>query len=101
MTQPLKRAELAAVWPPTADIAKAAGHKPMSAARAIRAKCLDCSVGQKNEIRLCEAIKCPLWPFRYGKNVWDARRATSSENPRTSQDFSEGEPIPDQGEDSE
>lgn len=80
------RADLAAVWPPTAAVAKQAGHRPMSAVRAIREKCLDCCAGQIAEVRACEAVKCPLWPFRIGKNVWDARR---SKNPRTSQGFAE------------
>ena len=35
--------------------------------KAIRAKCLDCCCGQKNEVRLCPACNCPLWPYRMGK----------------------------------
>jgi hypothetical protein len=35
--------ELAATWPPTADVAREAGHRPQSL-RAIHTKCLDCSV---------------------------------------------------------
>jgi hypothetical protein len=62
--------ELAAIWPPTADVSREAGHKPMSPLKAIRAKCLDCSCYQASEVRLCEAVKCPLWPFRAGKHPW-------------------------------
>ncbi len=98
MTKPLKRTELAAVWPPTADVAKAAGHKPMSPLQAIRRKCADCCVGQKNEIRLCEAIKCPLWPFRAGRHPYHALAQKQAGNPRS---FSESDPIAGQGEDSE
>ncbi len=36
--------------------------------RAIRAKCLDCCCGFANEVKLCTAEKCPLHPFRFGKN---------------------------------
>ena len=52
------------------DVAREAGHKPQSPLRAIRAKCLDCSCYQVSEVRLCEAVKCPLWPFRAGKHPW-------------------------------
>ena len=68
------RTQLAAVWPPTAEVARAAGHKPMSPLRAIRAKCLDCSCYQLAEVRLCEAINCPLWPFRAGRHPWIGSR---------------------------
>jgi hypothetical protein len=67
---PKSRTELAAIWPPTSDVAREAGHKPMSPLKAIRAKCLDCSCYQISEVRLCEAVKCPLWPFRAGKHPW-------------------------------
>ena len=40
---PKNRTELAATWPPTADVARAAGHRPQSL-RAIHTKCLHCSV---------------------------------------------------------
>ena len=30
----------------------------------------DCSCYQVSEVRLCEAVKCPLWPFRAGKHPW-------------------------------
>ena len=36
--------------------------------KAIRAKCLDCSCGNPNEVKLCPVEKCPLYPFRLGKN---------------------------------
>jgi hypothetical protein len=64
------RTELAAVWPPTSDVAREAGHKPQSPLRAIRAKCLDCSCYQASEVRLCEAVNCPLWPFPAGRHPW-------------------------------
>ena len=62
--------QLAAVWPPTAAVSREAGHKPQSPLQAIREKCRDCSCYQLNEIRACEAVKCPLWPFRAGKHPW-------------------------------
>lgn len=35
--------------------------------KAIRAKCLDC-VYNSQEVLKCTSYKCPLWPFRLGKN---------------------------------
>lgn len=33
----------------------------------IRAYCLWCCNNQKNEVKLCPAVKCPLWVYRFGK----------------------------------
>jgi hypothetical protein len=81
MTRPLSaapvlqgRSVLASVWPPTAKAAAAAGHRPMSPMEAIRRKCLDCCVGQIVEVRLCEAVSCPLWPFRAGRHPYTRTR---------------------------
>jgi hypothetical protein len=73
--------ELAAFWPPTASAAREAGHKPQSPLRAIRDKCLDWSCYQPSEIRLCEAIGCPLWPFRAGRHPWHAASVKREETP--------------------
>ena len=35
--------------------------------KAIRAKCLDCCCGHPSEVRICTAVKCPLYPYRMGK----------------------------------
>lgn len=32
--------------------------------KAIRAKCIDCSGDSKAEVKLCENVDCPLFPFR-------------------------------------
>lgn len=42
---------------------------------AIRAKCLDCSCGQVNEVALCVCKDCALYPFRFGKNPYRAQRS--------------------------
>lgn len=83
----MTRAELAAVWPPTADAAREAGHEQMSPLRAIRAKCLDCSCYQISEVRLCQAINCPLWPFRAGRHPW---HSLSGKTPPDPGGFQEG-----------
>ena len=36
--------------------------------KAIRAKCVDCCCGQIQEVRLCPASSCPLYPYRMGHN---------------------------------
>ena len=40
----------------------------MTPLKAIRAKCLDCCLGQANEVRLCPVSDCSLWPYRLGHN---------------------------------
>lgn len=34
----------------------------------VRAKCLDCCVGQVSEVALCAVVKCALHEFRMGKD---------------------------------
>lgn len=41
----------------------------LTRSQAIRAKCLDCCCGQRNEVKQCPAKNCPLWPYRLGKEV--------------------------------
>lgn len=43
-------------------------HKKMNPMKVIRAKCLDCCVGQPAEVRKCTAVDCALWPYRMGTN---------------------------------
>ena len=42
--------------------------KTQTPLKAIRAKCLDCSVYQLKEVRDCQITDCTLHPFRLGKN---------------------------------
>lgn len=42
--------------------------KKITPIKAIRLKCLDCSNGSSNEVKLCHINRCPLYPFRLGKN---------------------------------
>lgn len=46
------------------------GHGRVSPLRALRLKCLDCCNGSAQQVRLCNAVDCPSWPFRMGKNPW-------------------------------
>lgn len=42
--------------------------------KAIRAKCVECFGGQSNEVKNCTGIKCPLYPYRFGKNPYIQKR---------------------------
>lgn len=42
--------------------------RKMTPCKAIRLKCLDCSTGSSNEVKLCVIPDCPLYPYRFGKN---------------------------------
>ena len=42
--------------------------------QAIRARCVDCCGGDRNEVQLCPSEDCPLHPFRMGKNPFRAKR---------------------------
>jgi hypothetical protein len=56
----------------TGDELAALGHQRMGPLKALRLRCIDCSGGSANEVRLCTAMQCPAWPFRMGKNPWRA-----------------------------
>jgi len=45
-----------------ANYDKAMGGKSMKAA--IKAFCLECVGWEKEEVRLCTGLACPLWPYR-------------------------------------
>ena len=42
--------------------------RSLSAGKAIRFKCLDCSGGSHADVTNCHITLCPLWPFRMGKS---------------------------------
>jgi hypothetical protein len=42
---------------------------------AIRRRCIDCNGGELSEVRFCQAIECPLWPFRMGDDPYRRIRA--------------------------
>ena len=61
------------------------GHAPMSALKALRAKCLDCCCGSAHEVRLCVATDCPSWPFRMGKSPWRPKLSDAERERRAKQ----------------
>lgn len=50
--------------------------------KAIRAKCIDCCCGSTAEVKECPSYKCPLHPFRMGKNPYRQRREMTEEEKR-------------------
>lgn len=47
--------------------------------KAIRKKCLDCCMGQTEEVKQCPIEDCELYPFRFGKNPFRAKREFTEE----------------------
>lgn len=47
--------------------------------KAIRKKCLDCCMGQQEEVKQCPIEDCPLWCYRFGKNPFRAKRELTEE----------------------
>ena len=44
--------------------------KPKTFNKAVRLKCLECTVGSRSAVRECETTSCPLHAFRMGKNPY-------------------------------
>ena len=53
---------------------------PPTPLKAIRAWCIECGGDSPSEARKCPAMRCPLWPYRMGKNPLDPRTRTKSLN---------------------
>lgn len=51
----------------------------MTPLKAIKLKCLDCCMGQRNEVKLCTITDCSLYPFRNGHKP--KRNDSPSEKP--------------------
>ena len=47
--------------------------------KAIREKCLDCCCGSYLEVEKCTAERCPIFPFRFGKNPFRQKREMTEE----------------------
>jgi len=55
------------------EVETEAGHP--TPLKAVRRHCLSCCNGSANEVRLCPAKSCPLWPFRHGHRPNEGDRA--------------------------
>ena len=58
---------------------KTEGQMITNPVKAIRAFCIDCCGGSSNEVKLCTAPKCALYPFRLGKNPYRTKREMTEE----------------------
>jgi len=47
--------------------------------KAIRKNCIECSGGSYLEVELCPCTTCPMYPFRFGKNPYRAKRVLTEE----------------------
>ena len=47
--------------------------------KAIREKCLDCMCGNSAEVKECVVEKCPIFPYRFGKNPFRQKREMTEE----------------------
>ena len=65
--------------------------KRVTRAKAIRLKCLDCCCGNNAEVRRCPSTKCPLYPYRMGreeKGMYEGDPETENEEaPANCEDF--------------
>lgn len=43
-------------------------QKTLTPVKAIRAKCIECSGGNRSEADRCQIKDCPLYAYRHGKN---------------------------------
>lgn len=41
--------------------------------KSIRQYCLECCCYSSNEVKLCPTKECPLYPYRFGKNIRKVR----------------------------
>lgn len=54
--------------------------------KAIREKCLDCCCGSSLEVKLCNIVSCPIYPFRFGKNPFRQKREMTEEQKKVTVD---------------
>jgi hypothetical protein len=47
--------------------------------KAIREFCLECCGDSNAEVKRCASVRCPLHPFRFGKNPYRTKREMTEE----------------------
>ena len=62
----------------TPDEWSAIGHAKRPSLKVIRHRCIDCCAGSYGEVKKCEAIECPSWPYRTGKNPFRQKGANDA-----------------------
>lgn len=68
---------------------KTGGGGDLTPIKSIRAKCVDCCCGSTQEVRLCPAQSCPLWPYRMGRRPTTPGSGEAAETPDVAADFFE------------
>ena len=58
----------------------------MNPMQAIKAKCLECSCGNREEVKQCVIPDCALYPFRQGKNPFRAKRILTEDQRKAMSD---------------
>lgn len=53
--------------------------RPTAPLKAIKAFCFECVGYERNGIKECDAVKCPLWCFRDGKNPYRKEKEYTEE----------------------
>ena len=61
-------------WTPTRE------EKILTPIKAIRAKCLDCCGGQRQEVKLCPCTDCSLHPYRMGHRPKTTDKAAENQD---------------------
>ena len=67
------------------------GKGAKAAVKIIRSYCLWCCNGQKQEVRLCTCVKCPLWEYRFGTRPKKAQECPSLVKILTTEEVLEAE----------
>lgn len=62
-----------------ANLKKYTGPRIEKPLDAIREKCMDCSVYDEKEVKLCTCTGCSLWPFRFGTNPYYKRTLSAEQ----------------------
>ena len=81
------RRSVSAVWAAMGDVPLVKGARGR---KGLRRQCLDMCAENAADARQCPVIDCPIWPYRMGRDPYDARRGVvpagisrlRSENPR-------------------
>lgn len=60
-------------------------HTKKPLPKVMRTYCLECCLEKPSEVRLCQSIKCPLWPYRMGKDPFRKRKMTDEQKQEAAQ----------------
>jgi len=58
----------------SADQLTSLGHHKRPLTKVVRSFCLSCMGGDRAQVRKCTAVRCELYPYRLGRNVYTGRK---------------------------